>query len=60
MKNMKHVLRERWYAYEDAKRMYESGVRPDSFTENTSKVEQVEQVEHPMSGEQPRAQANKE
>ncbi|KAJ6099995.1 hypothetical protein N7467_001530 [Penicillium canescens] len=60
MKNMKHVLRERWYAYEDAKRMFESGYRPDNFTENTPKVEQVEQVEHPMSGEQPKVQANKE
>ena len=31
MKNMKHVLRERWYAYEDATRLYESGYRPENF-----------------------------
>lgn len=31
MRNIKHVLRERWYAYEDATRMYESGYRPKDF-----------------------------
>ncbi|KAJ5334094.1 Ribosomal protein L47 mitochondrial [Penicillium brevicompactum] len=31
MKNMKHVLRERWYAYEDAQRMFERGYRPENF-----------------------------
>ncbi|KAJ5105597.1 54S ribosomal protein L4 [Penicillium alfredii] len=27
-KSIKHVLRERWYAWEEAKRLYEKGVRP--------------------------------
>ncbi|KAJ5464160.1 hypothetical protein N7475_007295 [Penicillium sp. IBT 31633x] len=31
MKNIKHVLRERWYAWEDASRMYNSGYRPENF-----------------------------
>jgi hypothetical protein len=26
-----HVLRERWYAWEDAKRMYKRGYRPENF-----------------------------
>ncbi|KAJ5112534.1 54S ribosomal protein L4 [Penicillium argentinense] len=28
-KSIKHVLRERWYAWEDATRLYEQGVRPE-------------------------------
>ncbi|KAK5806211.1 hypothetical protein VI817_000469 [Penicillium citrinum] len=28
-KSIKHVLRERWYAWEEATRLYESGVRPE-------------------------------
>ncbi|KAJ6136812.1 hypothetical protein N7497_012365 [Penicillium chrysogenum] len=31
MRNIKHVLRERWYAWEDAKRMYKRGYRPENF-----------------------------
>ncbi|KAJ5510113.1 Ribosomal protein L47 mitochondrial [Penicillium expansum] len=31
MKNIKHVLRERWYAWEDASRMYKRGYRPENF-----------------------------
>ncbi|KAL2012607.1 hypothetical protein VTN00DRAFT_132 [Thermoascus crustaceus] len=37
-KGIKHVLRERWYAWEDAKRLYDSGYRPeteDSYEEET-------------------------
>ncbi|KAJ6172337.1 54S ribosomal protein L4 mitochondrial Precursor [Penicillium chermesinum] len=30
MRAIKHVLRERWYAWEEAKRLYEKGVRPDA------------------------------
>lgn len=41
MKNIKHVLRERWYAYEDATRMYESGYRPQNFY-GLDEAEQVE------------------
>ncbi|KAJ5994010.1 mitochondrial 39-S ribosomal protein L47 (MRP-L47)-domain-containing protein [Penicillium sp. IBT 35674x] len=29
MKNIKHVLRERWYAWEEAQRLYEQGARPE-------------------------------
>ncbi|KAJ5372811.1 Ribosomal protein L47 mitochondrial [Penicillium concentricum] len=31
MKTIKHVLRERWYAWEDASRMYKRGYRPEDF-----------------------------
>lgn len=30
MRAIKHVLRERWYAWEEATRLYERGVRPES------------------------------
>jgi large subunit ribosomal protein L47 len=43
MKNIKHVLRERWYAYEDATRLYESGYRPENFWG-------LEDVEHKDNG----------
>ncbi|KAJ5758730.1 54S ribosomal protein L4 [Penicillium odoratum] len=29
MKSIKHVLRERWYAWEEAQRLYEQGARPE-------------------------------
>ncbi|KAL1982884.1 hypothetical protein VTN96DRAFT_812 [Rasamsonia emersonii] len=29
-KSIKHVLRERWYAWEEARRLYESGYRPEA------------------------------
>lgn len=28
MQNIKHVLRERWYAWEEAQRLYDQGARP--------------------------------
>ena len=29
-KSIKHVLRERWYAWEDAQKLYEQGYRPQN------------------------------
>ncbi|KAJ5753629.1 uncharacterized protein N7511_007782 [Penicillium nucicola] len=55
MKNMKHVLRERWYAYEDAKRLLEKGYVPESLSEKTTPKVKKAKVEHPMSGEQAKA-----
>ncbi|KAJ5565735.1 Ribosomal protein L47 mitochondrial [Penicillium sp. DV-2018c] len=50
MRNIKHVLRERWYAWEDASRMYKSGYRPENFY-GLDEVE-VEQVEQTQAKEQ--------
>jgi len=33
-KSIKHVLRERWYAWEDAQRLYDSGYRPKTDEDN--------------------------
>ncbi|KAF7595906.1 54S ribosomal protein L4 mitochondrial [Aspergillus hancockii] len=35
-KSIKHVLRERWYAWEDAQKAYNNGYRPQEDTEETS------------------------
>lgn len=42
MQSIKHVLRERWYAWEDAQRMYKQGARPEyeSYMEETAEVEE--------------------
>lgn len=34
MEAIKYVLRERWYAYEDAKRLHAKGYRPESSIES--------------------------
>ena len=43
MKGIKHVLRERWYAWEEAQRLYEQGARP----QYSDYMEEAPQTEKP-------------
>lgn len=43
---IKHVLRERWYAWQDARQLFTSGYRPEEYDNQQREEEERSRLEH--------------